>query len=87
MIGSASQEGELCSTGTAGILIEKGNEQRLTCSFHCWEDQHARTGDGYDLAGQLLRRGSKPLERRTHCGRLIRRIGGRGRKRHVLRDN
>lgn len=42
MIGSASQEGELCSTGTAGILIEKGNEQRLTCSFHCWEDQHKK---------------------------------------------
>ncbi|RBR24569.1 uncharacterized protein FIESC28_02619 [Fusarium coffeatum] len=42
MIGSVDEEGELCSVVTAGILIEKGDEQRLTCSFHCWEDQHKK---------------------------------------------
>ncbi|KIL86385.1 hypothetical protein FAVG1_10214 [Fusarium avenaceum] len=38
MIGSADKHGSLYSMVTAGILVEKDGERRLTCSYHCWED-------------------------------------------------
>jgi hypothetical protein len=35
MIGSANKDGEIMSMVTAGILVEKDGERRLTCSHHC----------------------------------------------------
>ena len=40
MLNSLSKEGEIYSSVTAGVLVEKGYQQRLTCSFHNWEKQN-----------------------------------------------
>jgi hypothetical protein len=40
MLGSVRNDGELDTLVTAGILVEKGASQRLTCSYHCWENLH-----------------------------------------------
>ncbi|KAK1762517.1 hypothetical protein QBC33DRAFT_601374 [Phialemonium atrogriseum] len=38
MINSTDRAGTMYSSGTAGVLVEKDGEQRLTCSYHNWED-------------------------------------------------
>ena len=38
MINSTDRAGPVYSSGTAGVLVEKDGEQRLTCSCHSWED-------------------------------------------------
>ncbi|KAH7267557.1 uncharacterized protein BKA55DRAFT_684827 [Fusarium redolens] len=42
MIGSTDQHGSLYSAVTAGILVEKEGERRLTCSFHCWQKHYEK---------------------------------------------
>jgi hypothetical protein len=46
MLNSLDKQREIYSSVTAGVLVEKGHKQRLTCSFHNWEEHnkaHPRT--------------------------------------------
>ncbi|KAK1766322.1 hypothetical protein QBC33DRAFT_116863 [Phialemonium atrogriseum] len=45
MINSIAKNGQVYSSISAGVLVSKGQQQRLTCSFHNWED-HAKTYPG-----------------------------------------
>ncbi|KAK3934635.1 hypothetical protein QBC46DRAFT_347429 [Diplogelasinospora grovesii] len=38
MISSLNKSGEVYSSTSAGVLVQKGQQQRLTCSWHNWED-------------------------------------------------
>lgn len=40
IISSVSKKGGIVSSVTAGILIQKGDDQRLTCSFHNWQKHY-----------------------------------------------
>lgn len=38
MISSTIESGEINSSNSAGVLVERGEDRRLTCSWHNWED-------------------------------------------------
>jgi len=38
MISSSDKHGNTYTSVSAGVMIRKGNERRLTCPWHCWED-------------------------------------------------
>jgi hypothetical protein len=47
MINSVNKEGEIFSSATAGVLVEKGQKQRLTCSFHNWQNHYEKYPDKF----------------------------------------
>ncbi|KAJ4307535.1 hypothetical protein N0V84_012661 [Fusarium piperis] len=46
MISSVGKEG-IYNSVTAGVLVQKGDQQRLTCSFHCWQDHYEKYPDRF----------------------------------------
>lgn len=47
MLNSVDKSGEVYSSVTSGVLIEKDGEKRLTCSFHNWADHFDKYGDTF----------------------------------------
>ncbi|MCJ1240267.1 hypothetical protein MMC14_008267 [Varicellaria rhodocarpa] len=45
MLSSFTRNGRIFRSVSAGILLEKGEDRRLTCSYHCWE-MHAEQYPG-----------------------------------------
>jgi hypothetical protein len=49
MLSSAWKSSDILGSVTAGILVEKGSRQRLTCSFHCWEKHFEKYPSNFGL--------------------------------------
>ena len=47
MINSVNKEGEILSSATAGVLVEKGRKKRLTCSFHNWQNHYEKYPENF----------------------------------------
>ncbi|KAK3363833.1 hypothetical protein B0T25DRAFT_528550 [Lasiosphaeria hispida] len=77
MISSSKKAGGNYGCVTAGILLRKGTETRLTCSWHCWEDHDAAYpglfGQDTDEAKRVFR--IIQGEAGTEVGRVVTRVG------------
>ena len=76
MISSANKKGERLFSVTAGVLVEKGDEKRLTCSFHCWDKHHEKYPDEFGQSHPESQRIYQVLqgEPGTRAGYLLERM-------------
>ncbi|KAJ4265377.1 hypothetical protein NW762_004665 [Fusarium torreyae] len=78
MINSMDKAGNVVSSATAGILVEKENERRLTCSFHNWQrhfDTHPEQFGLSDLESRATFRVVQGQNPGTNVGFVTERIG------------
>jgi hypothetical protein len=77
MISSMNRHGNIWSSVSAGVLVKRGDQTRLTCSWHCWEDHDDKYKDilGQDNAQARHVFRMTQGEDGTEVGRVMARIG------------
>ena len=77
MLSSVNKEGKIRSSVTAGVLVEKGLRQRLTCSFHCWEAHASKYPQKFGSTDSEAQRIFKVLQGNpgTNVGFIRERVG------------
>jgi len=76
MISSLTEEGDIHSMVSAGVLVEKGQERRLTSSWHNWENQAAKFPGKFeriddDAEAQKIFRASQGVTADGHAGTTV----------------
>ncbi|KAK1752827.1 hypothetical protein QBC47DRAFT_272384, partial [Echria macrotheca] len=78
MISSQTKEEGIHISASAGILVRKGDEVRLTASWHCWEQHHQKypgiLGQDTDEAKRVF--GVRQGGPGTYVGHVVERVGG-----------
>ena len=62
MINSVDKISNTYSSVTASVLIEKGEERRLTYSFHNWENQYEKYKDTFSQANANAQQNFKVVQ-------------------------
>ncbi|KAK1830393.1 hypothetical protein QBC39DRAFT_261131 [Podospora conica] len=81
MISSVNENDKIYASASAGILVQRGTEIRLTCSWHCWEEQWKKYQKEFDQdSGETrrifsVRQGRSGEDSGIDVGRVVRRVG------------
>ncbi|KAI5861225.1 hypothetical protein GGS23DRAFT_158705 [Durotheca rogersii] len=77
MLSSVDKKGNTYSSASAGVLVQKGGQQRLICSWHCWEEHDKKYPGLFDEDSNKAREVFRIIqgEGGTEVGRVVERVG------------